>query len=66
MTSSPSGEETDRGDMFWNRAVDNAVILMSLTVTHFVIKSWQGNPRIKGLLIKRLNKLITRYKDPNV
>jgi hypothetical protein len=47
--------------------VDNAVILMSLLITRFVMKK-SGHvfpPRIRKRLLIRINELIKQYKNPS-
>jgi len=46
--------------------IDNAVILMSLLVTRFVLRKSPTLPaRIRKRLLLRLDDLITRYKNPS-
>jgi hypothetical protein len=50
-----------------DRVLDNAVILMSLLVTRFVLgrSGHAFSPRIRKRLAIRINELIRRYKNPS-
>lgn len=61
--------EREYEDEVWDRAIDNAIILMSLTVAHYLLnrgrgKGWEG--KIKNSVMMRVERLIEHYKDPTV
>lgn len=58
--------EREYEDEEWSRAVDNAIILMSLVVCRSLLHRWKGSSKVKKRITMRMDRLIAEYKDPNV